>query len=116
VGIDLSGIGNLPIINATAKVSYPKGSKFNPAGLSFDNVEYTNLLSVKPLYPHWCLWAGDVDELERWIAVNEKIGIYKVLKSLDSRSLWAFSRAEDARYFCEKFVGASVDPGSATYA
>lgn len=105
----------IPIIEAQATVSYPRGDLASPQGLDFDVGEFSSLLAVKALYPHWCLWAGDADELDRWIKANEKLGLYKMLRSSDNRSLWAFSLKKDADYFCVKFNGGSVNANDAVY-
>lgn len=99
----------IPIIEAKATVTYPVGRHLvGSQTLDFDTVEFAALIKVAGLYRFWALWDGDVDALERWIATNEKMGAYKVLKSPCGRSLWAWPSHADFTYFCTKFEAGDV--------
>lgn len=105
----------IPIIEAVAHEQHPLGDVCSPQGLDFSAADWGKLISVKALYPHWCLWAGDADALENWIKANEKNLLFRMIKSSDSRSLWAFMRLEDARHFCAKFKGGYVNANDAVF-
>jgi hypothetical protein len=99
----------IPVIQAQATVLYPKALEIARLDdLDVDTKEWDALISVRQLFPFIAVWVGDTDALVNWIKTNEALGSYKLVRSADGRSIWAWMLEKDAKYFCGKFGAVDV--------